>query len=122
MTTFEKEVGEIALVPGSDAVFEVRLDRDVIFSRTRESRFPELKELKQLVRDRIAPDKDLGHSDRKRNPAFRKGNGVNDTLRKACIYHSPHKYIFFGEGVDEIFMRDYAPTLMESKRLGTIRT
>ncbi len=65
LTTFEKEVGEVALVPGTDAVFEVRLDREVIFSRKQEGRFPELKELKQLVRDRIAPDKDLGHSDRK---------------------------------------------------------
>ena len=65
LTTFEKEVGEVALVPGTDAVFEVRLDREVIFSRKQEGRFPELKELKQLVRDRIAPDTDLGHSDRK---------------------------------------------------------
>jgi len=65
LTTFEKEIGEVALIPGKDAVFEVRLDREVIFSRKQEGRFPELKELKQLVRDRIAPDKDLGHSDRK---------------------------------------------------------
>jgi predicted Rdx family selenoprotein len=34
------------------------LDQDVIFSR-KQGRFPELKELKQLMRDRIAPDKDL---------------------------------------------------------------
>src|SRR5438552_3019376 len=66
LTTFEKGVGEVALIPGKDAVFEVRLDREVIFSRKQEGRFPELKELKQLVRDRIAPGKDLGHSDRKR--------------------------------------------------------
>ena len=65
LTTFEKEVVEVALIPGKDAVFEVRLDGEVIFSRKHEGKFPELKELKQLVRDRIAPDKDLGHSDRK---------------------------------------------------------
>jgi selenoprotein W-related protein len=45
-------------------VLEVRLDGEVIFSRAREGRFPESKELKQAVRDRIAPDKSLGHSDR----------------------------------------------------------
>src|SRR2546425_7878260 len=73
LTTFEKEVGEVALVPGKDAVFEVRLDREVIFSRKQEGRFPQLKELKQLVRDRIAPDKDLGHSDRKRTVLFLEG-------------------------------------------------
>ncbi|HRI89651.1 MAG TPA: SelT/selW/selH selenoprotein, partial [Candidatus Hydrogenedentes bacterium] len=33
--------------------------------RTLEGRFPELKELKQRLRDCIAPDKELGHSDRK---------------------------------------------------------
>ena len=65
LTTFENELGEIALVPGTGGVFEVRLDGEVIFSRKPEGRFPESKELKQLVRDRIAPDKPLGHSDRK---------------------------------------------------------
>ena len=43
--------------------FEVRLDGDTIWSREAEGRFPDLKELKQLVRDRVAPDKQLGHSD-----------------------------------------------------------
>jgi selenoprotein W-related protein len=28
-------------------------------------RFPEIKELKQLVRDKISPGKELGHSDKK---------------------------------------------------------
>ncbi len=64
LTTFEKDIGEVALIPGVGGIFEVRLDGDTIFSRKREGRFPESKELKQLVRDRIAPDKDLGHSDR----------------------------------------------------------
>ena len=63
--TFADELGEVALVPGQGGVFEVRLDGDVIFSRQTQGRFPESKELKQLIRDRIAPDKDLGHSDRR---------------------------------------------------------
>ena len=65
LTTFENELGELALVPGTGGIFEVRVDGEVIFSRNREGRFPESKELKQLVRDRIAPDKPLGHSDSK---------------------------------------------------------
>jgi selenoprotein W-related protein len=65
LTTFENELGELALVPGTGGIFEVRVDGEVIFSRNQEGRFPESKELKQLVRDRIAPDKPLGHSDRK---------------------------------------------------------
>jgi selenoprotein W-related protein len=65
LTTFENELGEVALVPGTGGVFEVKVDGEVVFSREKEGRFPESKELKQLVRDRIAPDKPLGHSDRK---------------------------------------------------------
>lgn len=64
LTTFEKELGEVALIPGEGGVLEILLDGESLFSRKEEGRFPEAKELKQLVRDRIAPEKDLGHSDR----------------------------------------------------------
>lgn len=64
LTTFTTELGEVALVPGTGGIFEVRLEEELIFSRKEEGRFPESKELKQLVRDRIAPERDLGHSDR----------------------------------------------------------
>ena len=64
LTTFESEVGEVALVPGTGGVFEVRVQGETIWSRQERGRFPESKELKQLIRDRIAPEKDLGHSDK----------------------------------------------------------
>ncbi|RME34737.1 MAG: SelT/SelW/SelH family protein [Gammaproteobacteria bacterium] len=64
LMTFDLELGEVALIPGSGGVFEVRLDGETLFSRQQAGRFPEAKELKQLVRDRICPDRDLGHSDR----------------------------------------------------------
>ncbi|MBD2070336.1 SelT/SelW/SelH family protein [Leptolyngbya sp. FACHB-671] len=64
LTTFTTELGEVALVPGTGGIFEVRLEQELIFSRKEQGRFPESKELKQLVRDRIAPERDLGHSDR----------------------------------------------------------
>jgi selenoprotein W-related protein len=54
----------VALVPGTNGIFEVRLVGETIFSRRQQGRFPESKELKQLVRDLIAPEKHLGHSDR----------------------------------------------------------
>ncbi len=63
-TTFQSEIGELALVPGVGGVFEVRVDREVIWPRADRGRFPKIKELKQLVRDRVAAEKDLGHSDR----------------------------------------------------------
>jgi selenoprotein W-related protein len=64
LTTFENDLAEVALIPGRGGIFEVRLDGVMIFSRKQQGRFPESKELKQLIRDRIAPEKDLGHSDR----------------------------------------------------------
>jgi len=69
LTTFEDELGGVKLVPGSGGVFEVRADGEVLWSRKGEGRFPELKEIKQRLRDRIAPDRDLGHSDRKPDTA-----------------------------------------------------
>lgn len=64
LTTFDTEVHEVALVPGIGGVFEVRLNGETVFARRSEGRFPESKELKQRVRDRIAPGRHLGHSDR----------------------------------------------------------
>lgn len=61
--TFAAELGEVALIPGSGGIFEIRVDGELIWSRKAEGRFPEAKEIKQRVRDRIAPEKNLGHSD-----------------------------------------------------------
>lgn len=62
--TFTHEVREVALVPGTGGIFEVRVDDQLIWSRRDRGRFPELKELKQLLRDRVAPGMELGHSDK----------------------------------------------------------
>ena len=64
LTTFSTDIGEIALMPSAGAVFTIRIDDDAVWSRAEKGRFPEIKELKQIVRDRIAPGKDLGHSGR----------------------------------------------------------
>jgi selenoprotein W-related protein len=65
LTTFQDELGGVTLIPGTGGVFDVRIGGDLLWSRKAEGRFPEMKELKQRIRDRIAPDRDLGHSDRK---------------------------------------------------------
>lgn len=65
LTTFEQELGGVTLIPGKGGIFEVRTAESLIWSRMAEGRFPEAKELKQRVRDLIAPERDLGHSDRK---------------------------------------------------------
>jgi selenoprotein W-related protein len=66
LTTFADELGEAALVPGKGGVFEIRVDGELVWDRAAQGSFPDIKELKQLVRDRVAPDKTLGHSDVKR--------------------------------------------------------
>ncbi len=66
LTTFAEEIGSVILTPdASGGVFEVRVEGDLLWSRKEQKRFPEITELKQLVRDRIAPERSLGHSDRK---------------------------------------------------------
>lgn len=66
LSTFAEEIGSVTLTPdATGGVFEVRVEGETIWSRKEQKRFPEITELKQLVRDRIAPGRSLGHSDRK---------------------------------------------------------
>ncbi len=65
LTTFAEELRCVTLTPDvTGGVFEVRLDGNLLWSRKEKGRFPDIKEIKQLVRDRIAPDRSLGHVDR----------------------------------------------------------
>jgi selenoprotein W-related protein len=65
LTTFAEELGSITLTPDvTGGVFEVRVDNDLIWSRKEKGRLPDIKELKRLVRDHVAPDRSLGHTDR----------------------------------------------------------
>lgn len=61
LTTFEAELGEVALVPGSGGIFQVKLDGEVIASNRESKKMPEPPEVKRLVRDRIAPERKIGH-------------------------------------------------------------
>ena len=63
LTTFPADLGEVALVPGSGGVFDIRVDGETIWSRKAEGGFPDLPELKRLVRDRVAPSRHLGHTE-----------------------------------------------------------
>ncbi len=66
LSTFAEEIGSVTLIPDdTGGVFEVRIDGKLIWSRGEQGRFPEIKELKQIVRDEIAPERDLGHVDKK---------------------------------------------------------
>ncbi len=65
LTTFQGQLGEVALVPGTGGVFQVFCEGHRLWDRKEMGGFPEAKDLKQRVRDQIAPDQSLGHSDRK---------------------------------------------------------
>ena len=66
LSTFAEELGSVTLIPDdTGGVFEVRLDGKLLWSRAAHGRFPEIKELKQMVRDEVAPDRNLGHVDKK---------------------------------------------------------
>ena len=64
LTTFESDLHGVTLMPGNSGILEVRLNDQVLFNRKVAGRFPEAKELKQLIRDVIDPARDLGHSDK----------------------------------------------------------
>lgn len=64
LTTFVNELDGVYLHPAEvSGTFIISIDEVVIFDRKTAGRFPETKELKQLVRDHAAPGKHLGHSD-----------------------------------------------------------
>lgn len=65
LTTFQQEITALTLQPGTGGLFEIYANETLIWSRKEKGGFPEIKQLKQLVRDTIVPKKDLGHSDNK---------------------------------------------------------
>ncbi len=68
LTTFAEDLGEVALIPSEIAGrFTIMVEEEILFDRKREGRFPEIKELKQLVRDKVCPEKSLGHSDKNKS-------------------------------------------------------
>ena len=65
LSTFATDLSEVALVPGTGGIFTISCNDVLVWDRKRDGGFPEAAKLKQLVRDVIDPDRDLGHSDRK---------------------------------------------------------
>ena len=65
LSTFSEELGEVALSPdhATAGLFQIELDGELIWCRKRDGGFPDIKTLKQRVRDLIAPERDLGHLD-----------------------------------------------------------
>jgi selenoprotein W-related protein len=68
LSTFGDELGEVALVPGTGGIFQISYDGQIIWDRKVDGGFPDARTLKQRVRDRLDPGRDLGHLDRVTRP------------------------------------------------------
>lgn len=68
LQTFAEELGGVLVVPSSGAMFRIQVgdvagEGTTIWNRKTDGGFPEIGELKRRVRDLVAPDKSLGHTD-----------------------------------------------------------
>jgi selenoprotein W-related protein len=63
LATFGASLGAVTLMPGTGGVFEIRVGEKIVWERKRDGGFPDIRVLKQLVRDEVAPGRSLGHSD-----------------------------------------------------------
>ncbi len=63
LMTFGTDLGEVALLPGTGGIFQIRYGDELIWDRKVDGGFPDAKLLKQRVRDRLDPGRDLGHVD-----------------------------------------------------------
>ena len=65
LSTFETEIDEVCLRPcrTESGRFRITCGEELIWCRKRDEGFPDIKVLKQRIRDFVAPEKDLGHSD-----------------------------------------------------------
>jgi selenoprotein W-related protein len=69
VSTFEDKVHSVTLIPSRPPAqggsFIITVDEFVVWDRSEKGRFPNITELKQLIRDQIDPSRDLGHGDHK---------------------------------------------------------
>lgn len=68
LSTFAENLDEVVLKPATGGAFQIEVDDEVVWERKRDGGFPDVRTLKQLIRDRIDPERDLGHIDRVGDP------------------------------------------------------
>ena len=68
LSTFGTDLAAVALVPGTGGIFRIHYDDSLLWDRATDGGFPDVKVLKQRVRDRLDPGRDLGHIDRAGRP------------------------------------------------------
>jgi selenoprotein W-related protein len=66
LSSFGADLGGVTLVPGTGGVFTITCDDELIWDRKRDGGFPDAAELKRRVRDLVWPERELGHSEKKK--------------------------------------------------------
>lgn len=89
LTTFPTDIAELVLQPGTGGVFRVSVDDEVIWDRITEGGFPDAAPLKRLVRDRVAPDRALGHTDRAAEAASAASDAEQQSPRRGSMRNLP---------------------------------
>ena len=65
LTTFTGDIQSVTLLPSeTSGAFLISVEDETIFNRKDSGQFLDIKNIKQLVRDKVNPGKSLGHSDR----------------------------------------------------------
>ena len=65
LTTFLEDVDSVTLRPSEvGGRYTISINDDIVFDRKLHGGFQEIKELKQIIRDRVNPAKNLGHADK----------------------------------------------------------
>jgi len=65
LTTFLEDIDSVTLKPSEvGGHYTISINDDIVFDRKIHGGFPEIKELKQIIRDRVNPAKNLGHADK----------------------------------------------------------
>ena len=66
LTTFIEDIKSVTLVPSeTGGRYTISVNDEIVYDRKTSGHFLEIKEIKQLIRDKVNPEKDLGHSDKK---------------------------------------------------------
>lgn len=97
LTTFEKDLDSVTIVPSSSkGIFVVRLNGgSLLWDRKENDGFPSPKELKQVVRDTVTPEKFLGHSDTDERQEESSDSGEDDdvVVNVATVVESTPVYV-----------------------------
>jgi selenoprotein W-related protein len=68
LTTFADDIAAVTLKPSeTSGRFSIFVNELQAFDRKEHGGFPEISFLKQLIRDQVNPEKNLGHADKKKS-------------------------------------------------------